>query len=129
MTKQRQLVFDTIVNSPYHLTAEQIYTIAKEQMPSIAVGTVYRNLGILTDERYIRKIEIAGGPDRYDKNLSPHEHMICDICGNVSDVCDCSINDILCNITDNTMTSYELTIHYVCEDCRSIHNNITSCKN
>ncbi len=32
-----------------HMTAEEIFIKAKQIQPSIAVGTVYRNLGLMTE--------------------------------------------------------------------------------
>lgn len=45
MTKQRILILNIIKTTDGHLTAEEIFNIAKARMPNIALGTVYRNLG------------------------------------------------------------------------------------
>ena len=50
MTRQRQLIFDLIMAAPEHRTAEEIYDLARAEMPSLARGTVYRNLGLLVRE-------------------------------------------------------------------------------
>lgn len=44
MTKQKKLVLSIAENSNAHLTAEEIFILAKKEMPNIALGTVYRNL-------------------------------------------------------------------------------------
>ena len=44
MTRQRQLIYNIIQRADDHPTAEMIYARAKAEMPSIAFGTVYRNL-------------------------------------------------------------------------------------
>ena len=43
MTKQRKLILDIINNSDRHLTAEEVFFIAKEQMHGMAMATVYIN--------------------------------------------------------------------------------------
>ena len=48
MTKQRKLILDIINSSDRHLTAEEVFFIAKEQMPGIAMATVYNNLNYLS---------------------------------------------------------------------------------
>ena len=116
MTGQRQLILDVLRSSSGHMTADQIFTAARQIKPDIAVGTVYRNLKLLSESGEIRHILVAGSPDIYDKSLHPHEHMICDICGEVSDidVIDTASIERKHNIQ---ITSYELTIRGICADC------------
>lgn len=49
MTRQRQLIYNIIQRADDHPTAEMIYARAKAEMPSIAFGTVYRNLKLMVD--------------------------------------------------------------------------------
>lgn len=67
MTRQRQLIYNIIQRADDHPTAEMIYARAKAEMPSIAFGTVYRNLKLMVDAGEILHIPVAGEPDRYDK--------------------------------------------------------------
>lgn len=117
MTKQRRIIHCIISNSCEHLSADEIYLEAKKQMPGIAIGTVYRNLGLMVDAGEIRKIPVAGHPDRYDKSTRPHDHMLCEKCGRLVDL---SIGDISALIEDKTgtsVTSYELYVNGICSDC------------
>ncbi len=116
MTGQRQLILDVLRSSSGHMTADQIFTAARQIKPDIAVGTVYRNLKLLTEAGEIRHILVAGSPDIYDKSLHPHEHMICDSCGEVSDidVIDTASIELKHNIQ---IRSYELTIRGICSEC------------
>ena len=41
-----------------HMTADQIYAKAKELMPAIAMGTVYRNLNLMVQDKQIKKVKI-----------------------------------------------------------------------
>ena len=47
MTRQRALILEILQHSPKHLTADEIFAIAREKMPGIARGTVYRNLKLV----------------------------------------------------------------------------------
>ena len=51
MTRQRALILEILQHSPKHLTADEIFAIAKEKMPGIARGTVYRNLKLMEQAR------------------------------------------------------------------------------
>lgn len=85
MTKQKKAVLDAVQSPADHPTADEIYAIAKIAVPNIGLGTVYRNLNTLCSEGIIKKIEMPGGPDRFDKDTSPHDHMVCKECGSIID--------------------------------------------
>ncbi|MCD7749241.1 MAG: transcriptional repressor [Oscillospiraceae bacterium] len=118
MTKQRRLVYEIISRAPEHHTAEEIYDIAKEQMPSLARGTVYRNLGILTEEGKIQRLEMPCAPARYDRNSRPHPHLVCQECGQVEDMT--MPEGLLDPLTAGLgITGYDLKLFYVCAQCRA----------
>ena len=50
MTAQRQLILKIIQSSKRHLSAEEIYIEAREELPGIAMATVYNSLKYLCDE-------------------------------------------------------------------------------
>ena len=117
MTEQRRIIYDIVMNACDHPTAEQIYMAAKQQKPNIAIGTVYRNLGILSENGDILHIPILNGPDRYDKTLTPHEHMLCICCGQVVDA---DIGDLTRHLAQQSglnICSYELNLKGICPMC------------
>lgn len=69
-----------------HPTAETIYENLRKEYPKISLGTVYRNLSLLTDIGEIQTISTGIGPDRFDGNVLPHYHFICKHCGQVMDL-------------------------------------------
>ena len=121
MTRQRQLITDIIRSSCEHLSADQIYLAAHARMPSIAVGTVYRNLALMVEDGEIRRIAVAGGSDRYDRNLHPHDHLLCTVCGAICDIGDVPLvsDDILAaRLPDGWQhQSHELVVRCLCPDC------------
>lgn len=119
MTKQRQLIYDIICRSCDHLTADSIHKLAQKKMPSIAVGTVYRNLNLMCESGEIMRVTVAGEPDRFDKNPIRHDHVICDTCGTVSDIITDGLGQVLCEKTGLSIDSYDLTVHYRCDKCRN----------
>lgn len=58
MTRQRRIIHDYLLSTKSHPTAEEIYMNVKKNMPSIAVGTVYRNLSLMTDAGEVRRITV-----------------------------------------------------------------------
>ena len=49
------------------MTAEQVFFALKQRYPAVAMATVYNNLNSLYRQGKIRKINVEGYPDRYDK--------------------------------------------------------------
>lgn len=123
MTKQRKLIKEIIYASCIHPTAEEIFVEAKRIMPSIAFGTVYRNLSLLVESGEVRKIEVPDGPSRYDKTLKPHEHLICEGCQRVTDVKMDGLFEVLNEKTGYKITGYKLTMYYLCPKCRKNKKN------
>lgn len=117
MTKYGKLISDIIYNSDKHLTAEQIYIKMKENSSGIVLATVYNNLNSLVTQGKLRRITVQGSPDRYDK-ATRHDHLVCDKCGKLSDV---FIKDITANIEKEigcSISSYDLSVHYICDNCK-----------
>ena len=118
MTQQRRIIYDVIRKSKRHMTAEQIYLEAKQILPSIAMGTVYRNLGLMTASGEVLRIEMPGQPDRFDKTVCPHHHCICTRCGEVYDIPVPDLSSQLEKLLGTPVISYDLTVHLVCDACR-----------
>ncbi len=117
ITEQRKLITEIIQKRPVHLTAEQIYLAAKERMPSIAVGTVYRNLRLMEKASEIRRISIPDAPDRFDRTTRVHDHLLCRECGDLLDVCFENLQETLAQNTAMQIDSYELMLYGICESC------------
>ena len=121
-TIQKELVLNTIRDLKRHLTADEVYESIRKEYPNIGKGTVYRNLGILTEEGAIRRVEIPDGPDRYDITLKNHYHVRCIKCGQVFDVDMDEITDLKEKIHDThgmQFLDYDIFFKGICPDCRA----------
>ena len=117
MTKQRAVILEVLRSDKCHHTAEEIFKLAKQRLPTISRATVYNNLHSLEAEQFIRKISGDGGPDRYDNAFIPHGHLLCEECGRVWDFMIDGIDDLIEEAIDNSFTSYELKVRHVCTEC------------
>ena len=86
LTHQRLEVAREIACSNKHPDVEAVYLGVRERVPTISLDTVYRTLGALEKLGLIRRVEVLGGPVRYDPVLEPHHHFICTECGLIQDV-------------------------------------------
>ena len=117
-TIQRNLILDIINNSCDHLTAEEVYDIARKSISNISLGTVYRNLNQLTELQKIWKIKTFDGKDHYDKLHIKHNHFICLKCNKIFDILEIS-NIEHKNIPDDfEIVNYDITYSGYCNECK-----------
>ena len=83
-SKQRQIILDAVTARCDHPTADQIYLDVRAKNDKISRGTVYRNLGILSENDEITNVKVPSA-DRYDSRIDRHYHIFCKSCGNVFD--------------------------------------------
>ena len=87
MTQQKKAVIEALREAGgTHPTAETVYLLAKKRRPSIAMGTVYRNLSLMADAGEIRRITVPDGADRFDMCQRDHFHIICSRCARMYDI-------------------------------------------
>ena len=55
-SRQRESIKNFLAGRKDHPTAETVYSNLRQEQPHISLGTVYRNLALLTELGEIRKI-------------------------------------------------------------------------
>lgn len=121
-SRQRESIKNFLIGRYDHPTAETIYKNMKMEYPNISLGTVYRNLSLLTSLGEIQKVSTGIGPDRFDGNSAPHYHFICKDCGCVMDLKTINLDHI--NILAAQDFAGEIEGHYAhfygrCPDCQT----------
>ncbi len=116
MTKQRAAILQAMAESHRHMNAEEIFRKAKEILPSLALGTVYRNLNLMCEEGEIFRIPVPGQPDHYDKNPVKHEHTYCQRCGSLTDLL---LPELMALLQEKCpgLSGYQLTVCALCKNC------------
>ena len=117
MTKVQKAILDVVVQPGRHLPADEIYLRIKRKFPSIALGTIYRNLNLFADSNLIRRVARANAADYFEGNISPHDHAVCIRCGQMIDLAIPNLRDFLQRQIDGNLHSYELTVDYTCPGC------------
>ncbi|MGM9538045.1 MAG: transcriptional repressor [Candidatus Onthomonas sp.] len=83
-SRQRQMILDAVQTRCDHPTADQIYLDVRTRDEKISRGTVYRNLGVLSEDGEITNVKVPAA-DRYDSRLDLHYHLFCTGCRRVFD--------------------------------------------
>jgi Fur family transcriptional regulator, stress-responsive regulator len=95
ITVQRRTVAEVLTGNNLHLTAEEVFRRAKEDIPEISRATVYNILGDLVGMGEIGELQFCTGSTLYDPNAPvPHHHMVCTQCGKIYDVQPKGINQL-----------------------------------
>jgi Fur family transcriptional regulator, ferric uptake regulator len=121
LTNQRRIILEELKSVTTHPTADEIYGMVRQKMPRISLGTVYRNLEVLSSLGLVRKLENAAGQKRFDGDVSPHHHIRCEICGKVGDIFDApDISGIEQGLgTDFQITGVSLEFSGLCPQCQA----------
>jgi Fur family peroxide stress response transcriptional regulator len=85
-SRQREAIVQVLRARKDHPTADDVYMALKDDYPRLSLGTVYRNLALLSEEGCIMRIRSYDGPDRYDGNAEIHYHFVCKDCKRVLDI-------------------------------------------
>ena len=122
ITRQRQVILNAVRESTGHPTASEIYEMARKSLPRISLGTVYRNLQVLSDSGMVRTLKVEGSKKHFDRNISRHNHILCTCCGRVEDVgydLNADVEKTVGGISGYKVTGHCLTFTGVCPRCKN----------
>lgn len=86
LTPQRLAIVRELANDESHPTAQELYERLRPALPTMSFATVYNTLDALTAAGLCAALALAPGSGRFDPNMEPHHHLVCDACGSVRDV-------------------------------------------
>lgn len=78
-TRQRECVYEALCACESHPTAEELFGLVRDRCKGVSLATVYNTLDVLTQRglcRRVRSAKGAGGPARYDADVSDHVHVL-----------------------------------------------------
>lgn len=119
-SKQREAIRDYLCSTKEHPTAEAVYLHLRGSFPNISLGTVYRNLNFLVEHGSARKLDFGDGCDRFDGDMSPHNHFFCKSCKRVIDLEMDSIDhiNVLANAGfDGRVEGHTIFFYGECSQC------------
>lgn len=121
LTPQRLAVYNYLMGTKSHPSAETIYAGIQEQYPTMSLATVYKAVKTLASVGLIQEINVGEGNFRYDANTISHPHIQCLKCGRVDDICNISLDAL--NKEAQKKSEYEILSNQVyfygyCKDCK-----------
>ena len=121
-TPQRIAICRFALDSRDHPSVQKIYLEIKRLHPTVSLATVYKTLQVLRELRLVQELGFAQGETRIDSNPKPHVNIVCLRCGNVRDIDDQSLRQVIARTASKakfTITGQRFDIYGICERCRS----------
>jgi Fur family peroxide stress response transcriptional regulator len=86
LTPQRMAIVKELASDETHPTAQELFDRLRPSLPTMSFATVYNTLGALSSAGLCAALALSPGSGRFDPNMDPHHHVVCDVCGAVRDV-------------------------------------------
>jgi Fur family peroxide stress response transcriptional regulator len=86
LTPQRMAIVRELATDESHPTAQELYDRLRPALPTMSFATVYNTLDALAAAGLCNGLALSPGSSRFDPNMQPHHHLVCDACGAVRDL-------------------------------------------
>ena len=119
-THQKEVIARIVKESCDHPTAEMVLEKAREELPALSLGTVYRVLKDMAKNGEIREVVCKDAPSRFDKTTVNHGHFTCVKCRQVKDVffnLD-KIDKSIVDFGDDIVLESQIFFRGICSDCK-----------
>ena len=123
VTRQRNLVAETVLLSQDHLSIEGIQRQLRERGERIGTATIYRTMDVLVESGLVKVHNFGEGFKRFEPmgNQARHEHLICLRCGKVIEFTNEQLERMLPIIADEYSFQHQrhrVEVFGVCQDCQ-----------
>ncbi len=127
MTPQRKEILKIFVEKGGHMSAEDVYSVLRENDSEIGLATVYRALDLLSELGILVRLDFGDGCARYELNtadpkLHHHHHLICLKCKKVIEFEEDLLDELEANIAKKSgfqIVNHEVKFFGYCSDCRT----------
>jgi Fur family peroxide stress response transcriptional regulator len=121
LTPQSVFIYEELLNTAEHPSAEMLYTALKSKYPMITLDTVHRTLNLFCDIGVAAMVEGAGSSRRFVGNLDKHHHVRCVTCGRIQDVYNATYDQL--SVPPEVTQEFEIfkkAVHLegLCRTCR-----------
>ena len=127
LTPQRRVVLQTLLeNQELHMSAEEVYVLAKEKDSEIGFATIYRTLDLLAELNIVHKLNFGDGRSRYELCNLPsehhhHHHLVCLNCNQILEVKEDLLQQLETLIEREhgfQIVDHRVQVYGYCSDCK-----------
>jgi len=120
LTPQRIAVYEYLLGTKGHPSAEIIYSALIEKFPTMSLATVYKSLKTLCKVELIQELNLGEGNFRYDAIIEDHAHFQCTRCNVVFDLMNVPTDKVMDAVSLNQdfhIESSKLYFYGACTEC------------
>lgn len=120
VTYQRLAIYQSLLDSKDHPSAEDIYQQVRRRFPMISLGTVYKTLERFHEVKLIQRVSPMTDVARYEAKTNAHHHLICLECQTIVDLDDPTLDEKIQLPKDNgfKILQRQVVIQGLCPHCR-----------
>jgi len=123
VTEPRRAVAQLIAAREGHFTAADLIEDARARRLGIGRATIFRALELFSELNVLERLEMPGGEHAYVPcEPAHHHHIVCSMCGRVTEVDDTGLMDAVEEIQGRTgwqVESHRLELYGRCPRCRT----------
>lgn len=119
-TVQRRAIWAAFCRRRDHPTAENVFQAVAPQLPGLSRTTVYRTLEAFVELGLAQRLGHPGAAVRFDPKITRHHHLICELCGAVTDLEDRRLDRLrLPRLADSAfrVRDFSVQIAGICGTC------------
>lgn len=124
-TKTKQLVTQLFHDSATPLSLEKVYQAVKKKLPKTAYSTVYRIAQHLQQTGQLTQVDWRERGSFFEwADREHHHHVVCESCGQVTDLDDHTLGVELTQITKKTgylIKNHSIELTGVCSPCQTTY--------
>jgi len=122
-TKQREAVFDILMNSNVPLSVKEIFIKLVKKENNMSLSTIYRILDVFVSKGLVVKSNISKDNKAvYEvKGMEHKHHLVCACCGKILVLDNCPLEGYEKSLEKKTMfdiTSHKLEFFGICPECK-----------
>jgi Fur family ferric uptake transcriptional regulator len=86
LTTARLALVDALLEADTHVTADDLAGMVQARHPEVHRSTIYRTLDALERAGVVDHVHLGHGRAVYHLTDDPHQHLVCEACGDVVEV-------------------------------------------
>ena len=119
-TPQRIAISRFALRDHHHPTVQRIYSEVKKVHHTVSLATVYKTIQLLKEVGLIQELSLPQGQTRFDFDMRPHINLVCLRCGEIKDLEETSILEIIAKVSAAEKFSsagQRFDIYGICQGC------------